>query len=113
MARLLDALSHVIQPTYYRKIQYNIKTEKVLTYFVRKSQTSNNLEERTSKPDTIMGSVHLRETQQCAVILPDSCRYLFYPVASHRKVCVLVSSLPGIAGEAYKSSIVGLKIRMS
>ena len=41
-------------------------------YLVDKSQMSNNLEECTSKPDTIMGSVHLCETQQCAIIVPNS-----------------------------------------
>ena len=63
MVKLFDALSHVIQPTYYGKFQYNTKAEMLLTYLVDKSQTSNNLEECTSKPDTIVSSVHLCETQ--------------------------------------------------
>ena len=70
---------------------------------------SNDLEECMAKLDDIMGSVHLHETQQCAVIAPNTWRYFIYPVASHCKVCILISGLPGIACETYKSSFVTLK----
>ncbi len=61
IVRLFDALSHVIQPTYYRFGTIS-KARKVLTYLVGKSQTFNDLEECTSKPNTVMGCVHLCET---------------------------------------------------
>jgi hypothetical protein len=75
---------------------------------VGKSQTFNNFEERTTKPNTVMGRVHLRETEQCTLILPYPRRHLFCPVAGNCIVRILISCLPGIACETYKSSLVTL-----
>ena len=38
---------------------------------------------------------------------------LFYPVTSYRKISILISSLPGITCETYKSCFIALKISMS
>ena len=81
-------------------------------HFVGKSQTFNYFEERMTKPNTIMGRVHLCETKQCTLILPYPRQHLFCPVAGNCKVRILISCLPGIACETYESSLVALDRNM-